>query len=58
MTIFMAVAMLVTHVAKKIRLTEGEFEAAFDAVLDLLEQANNEKYRLQPDITTEKVDNP
>jgi len=58
MTIFMAVAMLVTHVAKKTRLTEGEFEAAFDAVLQLLEQANNEKYRLQPDITTEKVDNP
>jgi len=56
MTTFTAVAMLVCHVEKKTRLTEGEFELAFDAVLDLLERANNEKYRLQPDITNEKVE--
>jgi len=49
--------MLVMHTEKKCRLTEGEFELAFDTILSLLEEANNNKYRLQPDITNEKVEN-
>jgi len=58
MTPFTAIAMLVMHTEKKCRLTEGEFELAFDTILSLLEEANNNKYRLQPDITNEKVENP
>jgi len=48
--------MLKCHIDKKVRLTEGEFEQAFDQIVALLEEANDCKYRLQPDITNEKVE--
>jgi len=56
MTPFTALMMLKCHIDKKVRLTEGEFEQAFDQIVALLEEANDCKYRLQPDITNEKVE--
>jgi len=49
--------MLTCHIQKKVRLTEGEFDHAFDAIVALLEEANDSKYRLQPsNIQYEKVE--
>lgn len=41
-----ATVKLVLHVLKFTTLPEKDFEEAFDDILDLLERANNERYRL------------
>jgi len=51
MSPFTALSMLHCHLTRKQRLTEGEFDHAFDAITMFLEDCNNTKYRLQPSIT-------
>lgn len=50
MSPFTALAMLHCHLTRKQRLTEGEYELAVDSVVTFLEDVNNTKYRLAPNI--------
>jgi len=43
--------MLHCHYTRKQRLTEGEYELAVDSLVGFLEDVNNTKYRLQPNVT-------
>lgn len=44
-----AVFRLLAFQRRMVTLTTEEFEECFDTVLDLLEKANNEKFRLVPE---------
>lgn len=43
-----SLALLEMFAQRKLTLTEEEFDKHFDAVLEVLEAANNEKHRLTP----------
>lgn len=47
MSPFSAVSLLTLHVRGKISMTVETFDKAFDTLTALLEDANNERYRLR-----------
>jgi len=53
MSPFTALSMLHCHLTRKQRLTEGEYEIAVDCIVTFLEDVNNTKYRLQPNVSTD-----
>lgn len=46
-TPFTAYTMLVLFTERKVNLTEAEFDQYWDQIIEVLEKANNEKYRLE-----------
>jgi len=54
-TPFTAYTMMVLFIEKKVNLTESEFYTYWDQIVDVLERANNEKYRVEP---VPQVNNP
>lgn len=49
MSPYSAVGLLLLFKQRRIELTHQQFEEAFDVILDVLEEVNNEKYRLSPE---------
>jgi len=45
---FSSFALLLLFAERKTQLTESQFDLHFDVVLEVLDRANNEKFRLKP----------
>jgi len=53
---FSSFTLLLLFSERKTSLTEREFERHFDVVLEVLDKANNEKFRLKPDVNSEELE--